>query len=173
MKVAPVGLAGLLESADFMKDHTYTTRPDGTKVYVKTNDLAARMATITRSPEEDAVRKWGLRSQREVVEKDVQYITGQQNKAVREKIGGAGGSAGELMEKFYDATRRGDKETAKRLATLYTQLSGKAINEEMIKRQVIQERLTSLERTKKNSDKLSPQELINNARMIAILKDNK
>lgn len=173
MKSVPVGLAGLLESSDMMKDHTYTTRPDGSRVYVKNTDLAARVATIKRSPEEDAVRRFGLRSQREVVEKDVQYITGQQNKAVKERIGGASGGAGELMEKFYDATRRGDKETAQRLATLYTQLSGKAINEEMVKRQVIQERMTALERTKKGMDKLGPQELINNARMLSILQDNK
>jgi len=162
MSSSPVGLQGLLETSGVMKDHTYVTRPDGSKVFMKTTDLAKREGSVTRTPEEETIRKFGLRSQREIVEKDVNYLVNANNTVARKK-------SGELMDKLYDASRRGDTDQVAKLAQLYTQLTGKEITDDMIGKQVMGEYMTSLEKTKVKAG-LTPQELLNIGRMKNILE---
>lgn len=161
MNSIPVGLQGLLETSDMMEGLTYTTRPDGTKVYMKTSDLVKRDGSVSRTPAEESIRKWGLRSQREVVERDVQYMTDTANKVANER-------SGDLVNKYYDAARRGDAKKAKELAALYVRLTGKEISDQVMDQQVMQEYLTGYEKTMSKTRE-SPQELLNIARMKKIL----
>ena len=165
MDTVPVGLAGLLETSGIMKDHTYIVKPDGTKVFMKTSDLAKRDASVSRTPGEETIRKFGLRSQREVVEKDVKYITDNANSVANKK-------SAELIEKFYDASRQGNTKKAEELAGLYTRLTGKEITNAQMDKQVQQEYLTGFQKsaTKQN---MTPQEAINFARMVKILENSK
>lgn len=165
MNSIPVGLQGLLETSDMMEGLTYTTRPDGTKVYMKTSDLAKRDGSVSRTPAEESIRKWGLRSQREVVERDVQYMTDTANKVANER-------SGDLVNKYYDAARRGDAKKAKELAALYVRLTGKEISDQAMDQQVMQEYLTGYEKTMSKTRE-SPQELLNIARMKKILDTSK
>jgi hypothetical protein len=146
-----------------MKDHTYVTRPDGTKVFMKSTDLAAREGSVTRTPAEESIRKWGLRSQREVTEKDVNYLVNSNNMVAKKK-------SGDLMDKIYDAARRGDKLQVQKLSSLYTQLTGKEISSDSFANQINQEYTTSLDKTKMKKG-MTPQELLNIARMQRILEE--
>lgn len=165
MDTAPVGLQGLLETSGIMKDHTYTTNSEGKRVFMKTSDLAKRDASVERTPAEETMRKFGLRSQREVVEKDVKYITDTANSVANKK-------GVELIEKFYDAARRGDTKETAELASLYTRLTGKEITNSQMDKQVEQEYLTGFQKSA-NKQNMTPQEALNFARMRSILEKSK
>lgn len=156
IKSIPTGLQGLFETAPFMKDHTFVERPDGKKVFMKTSDLAAREAKYARTPEEVAMRKWGLRSQKEVVESDVTYATEHANQVLKER-------SGKLVGEYYDAVRSGNREKAAARMKLYTELTGKEISDVQAEQELRKEFLTKSERvlTKEGS----PAELVNSARM--------
>jgi hypothetical protein len=116
MLSVPTGLQGLLEQADIMKDHTWVTNPKtGEKVYLKNTDLAAREGRYVRTPEEEAIRAKGLRSQKEVLTRDLMYSISNNDKVGKKR-------AGELPDKIYDAIRRGDQEKAKTLVELYVDI---------------------------------------------------
>lgn len=165
MNVVPTGLSGLLETAPFMKDHTYIVKPNGEKVFMKTSDLAKRDASVSRTPEEVGIRKFGLRSQREVVEKDVKYMTDTANTVAKDR-------AKDLVEKIYNSARNGDAKKTKELTSLYTRLTGKELTDEQIDRQVKQEYLTGFQKSA-NKENMTPQEAINFARMRSILENSK
>lgn len=161
MKVAPVGLQGLLETAPFMKDITYVERPDGTKVYMRASDLKDRKGGYARTPEETEMRKFGVRSQKEVLTRDVGYSTAQANQTINTKTG-------EIMDKFYDAVRRGDTKKVKSLATLYTDVSGKEISTPALEAQIKEEFYTDIE--KQSTRNASPRQLMNAAKMQKLLE---
>lgn len=164
MRVTPVGLQGLLEQAPFMENITYVTNPDGSKTFMKSSDLAKREAVYTRTPEEQAVRNWGIRSQKEVLTKDVDWAIRSQEMAGTQK-------AGELVDKIYDASRRGDVKKVKELSTLYTQLTGKAFSDTQMQNQVEKEFLSTFDRrTKDLTNEQVPQKLLNYVRMKKILE---
>lgn len=156
MKSIPTGLQGLLETTPFMKDHTFIERPDGKKVFMKTTDLAAREGKYARTPEEIAARRWGLRSQKEVVESEVAYATEHADQVLKQK-------SGALVGQYYDAVRRGDLKTANARSTLYNQLTGKEISDAQAEAEVVKEFTTKSERILKKEG--SPQEILNAARM--------
>lgn len=163
MNVAPVGLQGLLETAPFMEGITYNTRPDGTKVFMKNSDLADRRGGYARTPEEVAVRQWGVRSQKEVLTRDVAYSAQSANQALTKK-------AGELIDRIYDAGRRGDTKKAAELTQLYIDLTGNPISAVQIQNQIKEEFYTDIE---KNNDKSNTaRQLLNAAKMNKILKEN-
>jgi hypothetical protein len=143
MSSLPVGLQGLLETQDFMKDQTFVVRPDGTKVFMKTKDIADRKGGYARTPEEIAMRKWGLRSQKEVVERDVAYATTSALQTAAKK-------SGELIDRYYSAVRRGDVESAKKLNRLYIDLTGseEGIRDRDMETQIKEEFMTDVERSK-------------------------
>ena len=141
MSSLPVGLQGLLETQDFMKDYTFVERPDGTKVFMKTKDIADRKGGYARTPEEVKMRAFGLRSQKEVVERDVSYATTSALQTAAKK-------SGELIDRYYSAVRRGDTKKAKELGKLYVDLTGKEIQDRDMENQIKEEFMTDVERSK-------------------------
>lgn len=161
MSSVPVGLQGLLETAPFMKDHTYVERPDGTPVFMKTSDLADRKGGYARTPEEVDVRKWGVRSQAEVKARDVGYATSSANMSLTRR-------GGELIDQYYDAARNGNVKRATELATLYKDITDRDISSTQTDNQMKEEFYTEIER---NADKSNtPRQLLNAARMSKILQ---
>lgn len=165
MSSAPVGLAGLLETSPMMEGHTYTNRPDGTQLSMKVKGLASRNASYARTPQDVTIRKAGIRSQGEVVARDLAYATSSANQVMTKK-------SGELITKYYDAARRGKVQEAKKYAEIYVNLTGKGISDKQMETQIHDETKTDFE---KNVDKSSstPRKLQNAARMAFILRENK
>lgn len=161
MKVAPVGLQGLLETAPFMKDITYVQRPDGSTVFMRNSDLKDRRGGYERTPEEIEVRKYGVRSQKEVLTRDIAYSTSQANQALTKK-------SGELIDRYYDAIRRGDTKKVKELATLYMDISGKEISSTALDNQIKEEWYSEIE--KQNTKTGTPRQLLNAAKMNKLLE---
>jgi hypothetical protein len=124
-----------------MKDYTFVTRPDGTKVFMKTKDIADRKGGYARTPEEVKMRAFGLRSQKEVVERDVSYATTSALQTAAKK-------SGELIDRYYSAVRRGDTKKAKELGKLYVDLTGKEIQDRDMENQIKEEFMTDVERSK-------------------------
>jgi hypothetical protein len=138
MKIVPTGLQGLLETSGFMKDHTYVERPDGTKTFMKTNDLAKREASYTRTEDDVAIRKFGIRSQNEVQTKDIEYAFSTAKVALSRHTN-------ELSGKIYDAARRGNTEEVSKLMSLYVDLTGKDFDSSTLEREIKQEFMTRIE----------------------------
>lgn len=162
MSSAPVGLQGLLETAPFMEGYTYVTKPDGTKVFMKNSDLQDMKGSYARSEDEVAIRKWGLRSQREVLSRDVNYATQNTNQLSTQK-------AGELIDRYYNAIRKGDKQRANELAQLYTRLTGNAISNTQLENQVKEEMFTDIERNVSRSK--TPIQLLNTGRALKLMEE--
>jgi hypothetical protein len=165
MKVVPTGLQGLLETSPIMKDHTFTVRPDGTVVAQKTTDLAARKGAYERTQEEINARRWGLRSQKEVVERDVTYATQHADQIRNQR-------SGELVTAYYDAIRRGDTKRARELDTLYIRLTGaeEGITDPQLEKQIMDEFLGDKNKILMK-EKTSPGALLEAMRMKKILDE--
>lgn len=161
MNSVPVGLQGLLETSGIMKDHTYVELEDGTKTFLKNSDLADRKGGYTRTPDEVETRKWGLRSQQEVMSREVAYANSSANQALTKK-------GGELIDRYYAAVRRGDKESMNKLAQLYIDITGKEISETQIQNQIKEELLTDMQRNVDQSK--SPRQLLNTTRALKLLE---
>lgn len=162
MNVSPVGLQGLLETAPFMKGYTHEVDPEtGRTVFFKTSDLADRKGAYERSPEEIAVRQWGVRSQKEVKTRDVAYATSSANLALEKR-------SGELIDRIYSAARTGNTKRVQELSALYTELTGKAITETQIANQIKEEMYTDVQRNQMNAN--TPQQLLNVGRMNKLLE---
>lgn len=134
----PSGLQGLMETGPLKKQMS-VTKEDGTTVYKKTSNLEDRQGQITRTPGEETIRALGLRSQREVMEKDLNGALLQKEKQIRDR-------SQAIINKTYDAMRNGDKEKVKELMAMYTQINGKAMDSAAIQKQIIDEYTTSLQR---------------------------
>lgn len=163
MKVAPVGLQGALETAPFMKDITYVTRPDGTRVYQRASDLMDRRGGYARTPEEDEIRQLGIRSQKEVLARDVEYAARSNAQQIRER-------GGEIVDKYYNAIRTKDYKKAKELNDLYVTLTGKAISDTQLNNQLMDEFLTGVQKTSRKAT--TPLDIQQAVRMNKILKEN-
>lgn len=163
MKIVPSGLQDLLKTSDLMEDHTFVTKPNGNIVALKTSDLAARKGGYESTPEEQAARRFGLRSQKEVVERDVTYATIRADQIRNTR-------SGELVGKYYDAIRRGDLDKAKELNTLYTHLTGaeEGISDPQMEKQIMEEFVSEKNRILMK-EKTSPSALLDAARMKRIL----
>jgi len=122
MGSVPSGLAGLLENTGIMKDHTYVERPDGTRLTMKSSDLEAREGKYARTPEEVKMRQFGIRSQKEVVTNDLNYANNKAKTTMKDR-------SGDIVDKYYDAARRGNKKKASELYDLYRELTGKDMPE--------------------------------------------
>lgn len=141
MRVTPPGLAGLVETSPMMEGKTYNKRPDGTNLYKRGSDIESHKGEYTRTPEEEGLRKWGLRSMRETIERDVAYSTNRNINAAQDK-------ARTIPDKFYDAVKRKDMEEAKELFETNVYLTGKGISKEQFMSQVREEYMTTTERAK-------------------------
>lgn len=164
MKSTPVGLQGLLETSGIMKGHTYVETPDGRIIAKKTSDLSAREGTYERTPEEVQARRWGLRSQKEVVERDVTYSFESAEKQRQER-------SGRLVGEYYDAIRRGKLDKARELQALYARLTGKEISDPQMEKQINDEFMTRQQKIL-SRERTSPATLLDAARMKRILDEN-
>jgi hypothetical protein len=145
LNVAPVGLQGMLETG-LLRDQTSVQRPDG-RLYGKTRDLASREGMIVRSPEEEKLRAFGLKSQRETLERDQAYYLSSKN-AQAKKV------AAVLPDKAWNAIRKGDKEKAAEYIKLYVELTGKPMTTDMFQQRAIDEYTTAAEKAQIKSKTL-------------------
>lgn len=157
----PSGLQGWLETQPFMKDITFVENADGTKTFMKTSDLADRKGGYTRDEDEVNIRKWGLRSQQEVLSRDVNWAAQQANMTTKEKTTG-------LVEKIYDAARQGNSTKVEELRKLLIDLTGKDISSEQLQNQLLEEQMDDVSRNVRNSK--SPQQMLNTARSLKLLE---
>lgn len=157
----PTGLQGWLETQPFMKDITFVENADGTKTFMKTSDLADRKGGYTRTEDEVNIRKWGLRSQQEVLSRDVNWAAQQANMTTKEKTTG-------LVEKIYDAARQGNSAKVEELRKLLIDLTGKDISSEQLQNQLLEEQMDDVSRNVRNSK--SPQQMLNTARSLKLLE---
>jgi hypothetical protein len=134
---APVGLQGVLETG-LLKDQTSVQRKNQ-RLYSKTTDLAARQGQYARSPLEEKLRSLGLRSQKEVFEKDLAYKT-------RSKDVQAATVASKLPDRVYNEVRKGNVEEARVYIRMYAEITGKPMTEDMFQSRVMDEYTTSAER---------------------------
>jgi len=158
-------IQGQIDASSLGEGKTFNTRPDGSKVTLKPSDLAAREGQYLRTPKEDAIRRWGLRPQSEVVSSETLYDLKHQATVGAEK-------SKEIVEKFYHAAREGDKVRAGELAGLYTRMTGKEIQDQQMTNQVNQEFTTAIEKAQ-TSPTMTLQQLHNLARFKAVMRDVK
>lgn len=161
MSVAPVGLQGALETAPFMEGTTYNQTKNGPN-YLRSTDLADRKGGYIRDPKEESLRRWGFRSQKEVVTRDALYSTNRATMASKEK-------SQSLNDKFYDALRRGDFDAAREANSIYTQLTGKGIDARQIEAQIREEYFTAVQTAKTTAKSL--QAMKNIKRLDDLLKE--
>lgn len=139
MNIIPTGLQGRLETSDMMEGITHNTKPDGTKTYVRPTKLEDREGLVDRTPEDEAKRKWGFRSTKEVIERDVNYANKRDSVTAQRH-------AQDLPNKFYDAVRRHDEEDAADYYKTYVYITGKGISNKSFETQLEQEYLTDSQR---------------------------
>lgn len=160
MKLAPSGFTGALEIGPF-REQTSTARGDG-RMYYKSSDLHKRDAAYARSPEEEALRKWGFRSTKEVATRDLEWKQTQyQMEAKKRKQS--------FSDDYYDAVMSGNTEKAGRLDAAHINVYGKPIMDAEMKRQIEQQYMTSIERAQIGAKSLPPQELIKFSKIKKIL----
>jgi len=134
---APVGLQGYLETGP-LREQTSVER-NGQRVYGKTTDLAAREGQYSRSPSEEKLRSFGLRSQKETYEKDLAYKT-------RSKDVQAATVASKLPDRVYNEVRKGNIDEAKVYIRMYAEITGKPMTEDMFQSRIMDEYTTSAEK---------------------------
>jgi hypothetical protein len=143
MASVPPGVQGLLEQAPFMEGITYDKRQraDGTQenVYNRPGNLQSHTGVVTLTPGEETMRNFGLRSQREAVEREMGYNLSKDTQTAEKR-------ARNIPDAFYDALKRNDKDRAKELYVAYAKLTGTGISREAIEAQIRQNYMTSLER---------------------------
>lgn len=137
MGSAPVGILGYLETG-LLRDQTSVSTGDGNRVY-KTRNLADRQGSVSRTPEQEAIRATGLRSQKEVFEKDMAY-------AARSKDTQTQAVIRALPNKVYNAVRNNDMESAREYIKLYSQLSKNKMTEKMFEDRILKEYTTALDK---------------------------
>lgn len=166
MSSVPPGLQGLLEQAPFMEGKTFDVRqgPDGKpqRVYQRPGNIASHTGVVTRTPQEETLRNFGLRSQRETVERELGYRVHDQQMVDADKIK-------KIPEGIYDAAKRGDKESVRDLYEAYIKLTGKEPSPELFDAQVKQNFMTSFERAATAAKSVT--QLKDVARMKSILEE--
>lgn len=132
MNIAPVGAQGALEVGP-LKDQTSVVKPDtGERVYAGTKSLADREGQIIRTPKEETLRSLGLRSQREVMEREQAHKTQEVDKNAARVVAA-------LPNRIYNELRKGDVEEGKALIKLYAELSGKDFTSQQMEAEAIKE----------------------------------
>ena len=86
------------------------------------------------------MRKWGFRSQKEAVERDLAYT-------VRDDLSVKTAKAKELSDKVIAARLKGNTKEAHRLEMLYGRMTGTMLKDDQVYQRVLSSRLTDMERT--------------------------
>lgn len=142
--VAPTGEQGLVETSPQLEGINHTPRDNGTTLYTRPTKMEERSGLVTRTPHDETVRKFGFRTMKETVERDVNYA----NKRDSDK---AQQIAKDVPGKFYDAIRRGDLQDATEWQKTYAFVTGKGISREAFQAQARQEFYTDAERNAKSA----------------------
>jgi hypothetical protein len=142
MDLTPPGAQGMLETSPMMEGHTYNKRPDGSQEAMRSTKLEQRDGLVTRTPHDVAVRRLGLRTLNETMQRDVNYANKRDQVTAKE-------NSKDLVDKFYDAVRRGDKADAADYYKTYAYINGSPISDAQFQSQVHQEFLTDSERSAK------------------------
>jgi hypothetical protein len=89
--------------------------------------------------QEQDIRNFGVRSQRETATKEARYRT-DYNKQI------STANSSEVADQFYQAIRRGDKEKAAETAKLYLDLSGQPIKDAQVTMRLKKEFIDAIDR---------------------------
>jgi len=128
LNTAPTGLQGALETGPLQNQTSVQT--GDTRTYGKIKDLSAMEGQVARTPQEESLRAWGLRSQREVSERDQTYAT-------QKHIAQAAQITRDLPGKIYNKLATNQTDDAREYIELYVELSGKAPTRQQIETQMI------------------------------------
>lgn len=158
---APVGMQGALETKAFRDT---TSRPvEGGQLYLKRGKPTPE-GDFIRTPEDEAVRAMGLRTQREALTKDETYRLQQRSIQTRE-------AANASFDKFYNAARKNNVDDMRSYARLYTELTGKAITNKQIENHIIKEYTSGTQKALTAARQLEAMKAAK--RMMDILEENK
>jgi hypothetical protein len=166
MASVPTGLQGLVETAPAMEGTTFERRPNGNMLSQRTGDVGDHRGLYERTPEEVSIRKWGFRSQKEVLEREVGWQQNKTETLSRKK-------AVTILDSFYAAVKRGDVEKAKQLNTTYAKLTGNGISSEQVTGQAKENFMTSMERSAERiqNKQATTMDIIQYARMKKVLEE--
>lgn len=136
LNVAPTGIQGALEVGPFRDDLSNPNKKG--RLYRDTNNVEDHKGKYTRTPGEESLRAWGLRSQAEIAERDKTFMQDSKNKEV-EKRGYS------LVNEIYSSARLGNPNQTEKLAKLYVELTGKSLDS-ALQKQVMDEYTTAYQR---------------------------
>lgn len=136
MKTLPGSLPGLAETTMFRDEASHQNGNE--RMYLR-GDLNDRKAGYSRTPEEETIRKFGLRSQREVLNNDMAYRQSILSKEQAER-------SKDLPGKWYDAFKDGDTKRAAEVQDLYLRLNDKPLDTKQYVSQLQEEQQTALSR---------------------------
>jgi len=139
----PTGLQGAMETGP-LRDRMSVPAADGKRMYRKTTDVADHKGMYARTPEEESLRTWGLRSQGEVFEKDMAYRLSQKEQETTKR-------GGSIINDIYAASRRQDVKQTQELAKLYVQITGKELTNTQIEKQIMDEYTSAFQRAVGNA----------------------
>jgi hypothetical protein len=125
LESAPVGAQGYLETGP-LRDMVSKDTPKG-RLYEK---RGTDKGDFTRTPEDEAIRAWGVRSQNEALTKDE---TWQRDKRIQESKEASQVS----LDKFVSSAFKDNKEDAASYLRLYTSITGKAPTDKQITNRVL------------------------------------
>lgn len=128
LNTAPTGLQGALETGPLQNQTSVQT--GNTRTYGKIKDLSAMEGQVARTPADERLRAWGLRSQREVSERDQTYAT-------QKHIAQAAQITRDLPGKIYNKLATNQTDDAREYIELYVELSGKAPTRQQLETQII------------------------------------
>jgi hypothetical protein len=139
MNILPSGVQGAYEMAPANAGITYQQRPGGRVGVFKTTDIGNKDVAFVRTPEEVELRRMtGLKSQREVVERDLTYQANKELRLYNEK-------GGELVNMAVVAQMKGDMKRFGELNKLYTRLKGEPITNDQIFKKAMEKAMTDKE----------------------------
>ena len=169
MASAPPGLQGLIETSDSMEGSMWDNRQNPStgkteRIYNRPGNVGDHLGIVTRSPEEETLRKFGLRSQRETVEREIGYRTANNTKTAEKK-------ARSIPDALYAAAKSGNTERARELYDAFVKLTGSEISDEAWDAQVRENYFTSVERASNAAKTVSAMRDV--ARMNQILRNIK
>jgi hypothetical protein len=125
LESAPVGAQGYLETGP-LRDMVSKDTPKG-RLYEK---RGSDKGDFTRTPEDEAIRAWGVRSQNEALTKDE---TWQRDKRIQESKEASQVS----LDRFVSSAFSDNKEDAESYLRLYTSITGKAPTDKQITNRVL------------------------------------
>jgi len=139
MNILPSGVQGAYEMAPANAGITYQQRPGGRVGVFKTTDIGNKDVAFVRTPEEVELRRMtGLKSQREVVERDLTYQANKELRLYNEK-------GGELVNMAVVAQMKGDMKRFGELNKLYTRLKGQPITTDQVFNKAMEKAMTDKE----------------------------